>query len=367
MASTPKLRDVAALAGVHPGTASRALNPATRLMVNADTARRVLEAARELGYQPSPVTKGLKSTRTLSVGMIIPDLTNPIYPPIVRGVEDVLRDAGYTALLANTDNDPEQAAAQFAALRSRQVDGFLIATAHRDDQLIAEAARAGISLVLIHRRLDTSLGHNGDLPPVPSVVGDERSGIEEAVRHLVDLGHTRIAHLAGPGNTSTGYTRLRAFQDSLATHRLPADDDLVVECGGYTEAAGEEALRTLLDRGKPVTAVVCGNDMIAVGCYNVLEERGVSCPDQLSLVGFNDMPLVDKLRPPLTTVQVPDGKVGQEAARLLLERIADPSLPARTVQLPLRFIRRGSTAPPPAPYLARGARYAGMHWRSARK
>ena len=141
--SSPTLRDVAQLAGVHPATASRALNPPTRPLVNADTARKVLRAAESIGYQPNPIARSLKTARTSTVGLVIPDLTNPLFPPIVRGIEDVLSPAGYSAWIVNTDNDPTREETQVESLRSRQVEGLIVATARRDHPLLVRLHRPG--------------------------------------------------------------------------------------------------------------------------------------------------------------------------------------------------------------------------------
>ena len=138
---TPTLRDVAEVAGVHATTASRALNPKTRRLVNADTARRVLRAAKSLGYRPNPIARGLKTAKSSTIGLVIPDLTNPLFPPIVRGIEDVLAPAGYNAWIVNTDNDPERESAQIASLRSRQVEGLIVATARLEHPLLEKLQR----------------------------------------------------------------------------------------------------------------------------------------------------------------------------------------------------------------------------------
>ncbi|HEY1347557.1 MAG TPA: LacI family DNA-binding transcriptional regulator, partial [Streptosporangiaceae bacterium] len=148
---TVTLRDVAARAGVHPATASRALNPETRLLVREDTARRVLEAAESLGYHPNPVARSLRTRRSNTVGVLIPDLTNPLFPPIVRALEDRLAAAGYVALIGNTDGDGERERLVFRQMRARHVDGMVLATAHLSDPLLTEAARAGLPVVLMNR------------------------------------------------------------------------------------------------------------------------------------------------------------------------------------------------------------------------
>ncbi len=187
---TPTLRDVADAAGVHPATASRALNPATRGLVNADTARRVIKVAEGLGYRPNPIARGLKTAKSGTVGLVIPDLTNPLFPPIVRGIEDILEPAGYSGLIVNTDNDPQRERAQIELLRSRQVEGLIVATALIEHPLMEQLKREGVPMVMVNRRPDGV--------DIPSITPDDASGIELAVAHLAGLGHHRIGHLAGP-------------------------------------------------------------------------------------------------------------------------------------------------------------------------
>jgi LacI family transcriptional regulator len=337
---TPTLRDVAQLAGVHAATASRALNPKTRPLVNADTARKVLKAAETLGYLPNPIARSLKTSKSSTVGLVIPDLTNPLFPPIVRGIEDVLGPAGYNAWIVNTDNDPEREKGQIESLRSRQVEGLIVATARLDHPLLKRLHEQGMKMVLVNRRVDGV--------EIPSITADDAAGIALAVQHLVELGHRRIAHLAGPQTTSTGVVRARAFRYSVRDHDLADDPGLIAYCDFWTETEGARALRSLLDSGQSFTAVVAGNDLIALGCYDVFAERGIECPEQISVVGFNEMPFLDKMRPPLTTVSLPHYEIGAEAARMLLDVIDDPDRHARSVLLPTSLVVRQSTAPPAA-------------------
>ena len=336
--AAPTLRDVAQLAGVHPATASRALNPQTRPLVNADTARKVLRAAESIGYQPNPIARSLKTARTSTVGLVIPDLTNPLFPPIVRGIEDVLTPAGYSAWIVNTDNDLAREETQVESLRSRQVEGLIIATARREHPLLERLHRQGVRMVLVNRRVD-----NLDLP---SVTSDDDAGIGMAVAHLAELGHRRIAHLAGPQTTSTGVARARAFRYAMRDHGLDDNPGLIVECAYWSEAEGAAALRALLDSRADFTAVVAGNDLIALGCYDVFAERGMSCPGDISVVGFNEMPFLDKMNPPLTTVSIPQYEIGSEAARLLLDTIEEPERHPRAIHLAPSLVVRASTAAP---------------------
>jgi LacI family transcriptional regulator len=331
------LRDVAVRAGVHPATASRALNPETRILVSEDTARRVLDAAAALGYRPNPVARSLRTRRSHTVGVLIPDLNNPLFPPIVRGLEDRLATAGYVALIGNTDSDDERERMVFEQMRARHVDGLVVATARLRHPLLAEAARAEMPVVLINRLAqDYSF---------PSVSVDNERGVRMAVAHLSVLGHRRIAHIAGPQEMSTGLSRYRGYVTAMESGGMRVDSDLVVFAKAFTVEEGLRCSRLLLERDTGCTAIAAGNDMLAVGCYAALDDAGLSCPDDISVVGFNDMPFIDRLRPPLTTIRFPHYQVGTEAAQLLLERIAEHAGPVKILYLAPELVIRGSTAP----------------------
>lgn len=330
------LREVADAAGVHPATASRALNVETRGLVNSVTARRITRVADALGYRPNPVARTLKTAKSGMIGVVLPDLTNPMFPPIVRGIDEALEPARFSTMIVNTDNDEVRERSLIESLRGRQVEGFIIATALLDHALLRQLADDGVLMVLVNRQ---STGVD-----TPSILPDDARGIALAVRHLAELGHRDIVHLAGPQNTSTGVVRARAFRAEVEELGLNDDPAMITGCERWSEEAGAEALRRLLDQGVAPTAVVAGNDLIALGCYDVFAERGIVCPEEISVVGFNDMPFLDKMRPPLTTVAVPNRLIGVEAGRMLLEAIAAPGRPARSVLLPLSLVERGSTA-----------------------
>src|SRR3954464_14743058 len=201
------LRDVARAANVHPGTVSRALNAQTRRLVNEETAERVMRAAAELGYRPNPIARGLKTKRSFTVGVLLPALTNPLFPPIVRGIEDRLGAAGYTSLIANTDNDPDRERQDFDAMRARQVDGFITATPRLDRDFQSETEGVEQPIVLVNRRLEDE--------SLPAVTADDYEGARLAVEHVAALGHRRIAHLGGPQAVSTGRQRRRGFVEAM--------------------------------------------------------------------------------------------------------------------------------------------------------
>jgi LacI family transcriptional regulator len=327
------------VAKVHPGTVSRALNAETRGLVNQETAERVMRAAQELGYRPNPIARGLKTNRSYTIGVLIPDITNPLFPPILRGIEDRLDDAGYTSLIVNTDNDAKRERSYLEALRARQVDGFISATARLDQAFLADLAAGGVPLVLVNRSLEDR--------SVPAVTVDDRQGIRLAVEHVAELGHSRIGHVAGPQNISTGRRRYLGFLEAMRAAGLEALGEQVRFSTSFTEAEGARVSSELLGVADDITAIVAANDRLAIGCYDTLEARGLRCPDDLSIVGFNDMPFVDRLRPPLTSVRVPQREIGTEAANLLLQRLSNGSQTPREILLEPTLVVRGSTASPP--------------------
>lgn len=329
--------DVARHLGINASTVSRALNPKTRSMVKTETIERVEAAARELNYWPNRLASALKKKQSHSIGILIPDLMNPVFPPIIRGIEEALEEAGYRPIIANTDNEDRRKRDAVNSMRAQFVDGLIIAAASLVDPVVEECIRQAVPLVTINRTVG---GHR-----VSAVITDERFGIRAAVDHLVSLGHQKIAHVAGPMSLSTGETRCSAYKEALQDHGIEIDIDLIGATEAFTEEEGQRAFGELLDRGG-FTAVIAGNDLIALGCLDALQVRGLSCPKDMSVIGYNNMPLTDRISPPLTTVGVPHFEMGRMAARTILEQIDDPDLPVKTIQLKPEFLIRASTAPP---------------------
>ena len=331
--------DVARLAEVHKATVSRALNARTRDQVNAETLKRVKKAARQLGYVPNAMARGLRTSRSMTIGVIIPDLMNPIFPPIIRGIEHVLQPRGYTVLVANTDSHDDVEVSAFESLLQRRVDGFILATGRLDDQVVAEeASAADVPVVLVNR--DSGVGD------FPLVSGDNTSGIDLAVDHLVQLGHRYLGHVAGPSNFSTTLRRAEAFES--VTTRLGVRH-ATVHAEALSIEAGVKATDALL-RGQDErpTALVAGNDLVALGAIRRLRAAGLRCPEDVSVVGFNDMPFAEDFWPPLTTIHMPLREIGAEAARLLLRGIEEGEQEAATLTLPVSLVVRGSTGPVPS-------------------
>lgn len=339
------LREVADAAGVHAGTASRALNEATRSLVRPETVERVVAAAEALGYTPNLLARSFKTRRTHSVGVVIPDINNPLFPPMVRGVEDTLFRRGYVALLANTENDPVRQERIFSGMVDRRVDGLVLATAARHDAALEELEEQGIPIVLINRVVDD--------PRFSSVAVDDAAGVAMVVEHLRGLGHERIAHVAGPQSMSTGFARHRGFLASMAATGAPVEPGAVEIAASFSIEEGERCATALLARDVQPTAIVAGNDMLALGCYAALGAAGLRCPEDVSVVGFNDMPFVDRVNPPLTTVRIPHFEIGSRAADLMVERIEVPDTAVQVVTLTPVLVVRGSTTEPVGAAMAR--------------
>jgi len=342
----PTVSDVAELAGVHRSTAARALSPSASGMLKPETVARVAKAAGQLGYSTNTLARGLRTSRSQTIGVLLPDLNNPLFPPIVRGIEDALLPCGYTALIANTDNDTDRERLYFHALLSRQVDGFIIATARDSDAVLDEARRRGIAVVLVNRT-DTSR-------TFPLITGDDREGVRAAVEHLAGLGHRRIAHLAGPYGVSAATIRRSAFREETARLGLLASDTPVISCSAFTELGGAEGAEQLLTEHPQTTAVLAGNDLMALGVFGAIRAHGLRCPQDISVVGFNDMRFADAFSPPLTTVHVPHQLIGAEAGRMLLKQLDLPQPLSTAVLLPVTLTVRASTAAPPGAASPRG-------------
>jgi len=314
---------------------SRALHRAD-LPLSPETRRRVLAAVERLEYRPSAIARGLRLRRTRTLGMLVPDITNPFFPPIIRGAEEAARERGYELVLCNTDDEAEREKASLRVLRERQADGLLIATSRMADATLASVRRERFPFVLVNR--------GSRVAADPAVEVNNSRAAFEIVAHLVGLGHTRIAHIAGPLSTTTGAERAAGYRDALRAHGLSVDATLMAEAAAYSEDAGCAAAKRLLDAAP--TAIFAANDLLALGALRAAREIGVRVPADLSLVGINDIPMVNLLDPPLTTARVPQREMGAIAARMLIGLLEREPVVDRHVLLDTELIVRGSTAAP---------------------
>lgn len=330
------LKDVAAQAQVHPGTASRALDPATRYLVRDGTVHRVLQAAQALGYLPNHAAASLRTRCTRTIGVLLPDLADPLLAPVARGLEDRLATAGYVALTGSTDGDTTRERAILTQMRARHVDGLILAGCAASAPLVTAAGRTGLPVIVA--------GSEPEGGTLPAVSADLARGMRMVVAHLAALGHRAIGCLTGPGERASH----QHFLAAMAASGLPLPPRPALASQRLTAAEGMRCCRQLMADRWPCTAIVTTSDLLAAGCCQALAADGRSCPEDISVVGLGDLPLAGSLSPPLTTIRLPQYHMGIQAARLLLERITDPGLPAVALRLLPELLVRGSTAAGPA-------------------
>ncbi|QOZ30807.1 LacI family DNA-binding transcriptional regulator [Bradyrhizobium sp. CCBAU 53421] len=326
------IKQIADATGVHPSTVSRALDPKKRHLVADDVAKRIVAQAEALGYQPNRLAANLRLGRSDLIGVLLPDIANPVFAPILGGITEVLSTQGYAPIVADAGNAPSQQISFVERLLSQRVDGLILATVSQDDELVGFCIQRGLPVILVNR--------SEARDRVSSVVSDDDMGMRLAVDHLVGLGHRHIAHVAGPMSTSTGALRRDGFEHAMSHHGLRG---LVREAAAYTREAGAQAAEDLLAATGDVTAIVAANDLLALGVLDVFKQRGLRCPEDISLVGHNDMPLMDVVSPPLTTVRIEHREMGRIAARMLAESIKSGSSEIRHVILRPELVVRGST------------------------
>lgn len=329
------LREVAQAAGVHVSTVSRALDPVRRHLVSADVLQKVEATARRLGYRPNRAASSLRTGRSHTIGVMLPDIANAVFAPILEGIEASATANGYFVLVANVGGS-QQAQHVAERLLSQRVDGLLIASSTREDPLVEFLLSHSVKTVLVNRADESGR--------LPAVVSDDRLAMKLAVDHLVAMGHRRIAHLAGPQDLPTGVGRRIGFEQALRDHGL--EPWAVQACTGYNREAGHAAMQALLRKRARPQAVVCSNDLVALGAYDALRAAGLSIPQDISVTGHNDMPLVDMVEPPLTTIRLPHRELGWRAAQMLFEELSDHALSASTVVLRPTLVVRASTAAP---------------------
>ncbi len=332
------IRDVAQDLGLALSTVSNAL--AGKAYVREDTRKMVLEAARRLGYRASAVAQAMRTRRTNTIGVLMADVANPSSPDFLRGIEDVAVREKFALFLCNTDESKTRQLMLMRSLLDRQVDGLVLISQYCGDAEVRELLSQGPPFILMQRR-SRKFADN-------FVGADNRVCIAEAVRYLSGLGHRRIGYVIGPAYSSAVAERLASFRRTVAELKLDADPELIVNADYGTEA-GHRAAKQLLDLKRRPTAVMASNDMNALGVLDVASERGIAVPDQLSVVGLDDIALASLARINLTTIALPKREMGAAAATLLIERINStaPESARQTVMFPAQLVIRGSTGPAP--------------------
>jgi LacI family transcriptional regulator len=326
------IRDVARAAGVSVTAAHRALNEKAEL--SPDKRARVLAAARQLNYVPSAAARALVSGKTGTIGMVVTDNASPVYAGIVRGVEEAANAAGFGLLLCNSGDSQERAIACLDLLRAKQVDGILLTPVQTDRRDIERLSESGVPFVLLLR-------HFADID-ADFVITDNAAGGYAVTAHLLGLGHRRIGHLAGPPFVSSAQGRAAGYRQALAEWGVPFRDDLLVHAP-FTVGDAYDAAFALLDRPDRPTAVFAANDVQAVGVMKAARALGLKIPDELALVGGDDIELAEFLEVPLTTFHQPAREIGSLGAQILLDRLrGEQAEPRRIVLTPRLIVRRSS-------------------------
>ena len=327
------MREVAEHAGVSVTTVSHVVNN-TRA-VNPDTRKRVEEAMRILGYQPNVVARSLRRGKTHTIGIILPDSANTYFAEVVRGVEDTSFSHGYSVILCNSDNDLDKERLYTNVLLEKQVDGSIIVAAGLSSENIRNLLAREIPLVLVDRRV----------PEVDAdyVLTDNQGGGRLATSHLIDRGHRAIACIAGPEGVKLSSDRIAGYQQALEQAGIAIQPQLILR-GDFQYQSGYHAAQRLFGNRSMPTAIFACNDLMAIGAYRFAHEKGLRIPDQLSIVGFDDIRLAAYAYPPLTTIRQSKHTMGASAAKLLLERMTNRELAPRLEILETQLVIRQSTA-----------------------
>ena len=331
------IKDVALHAQVSVATVSHVVND-TRFVSEA-TRLRVQQAIQELRYVPSALARSLKSNRTHTVGMMIPNNSNPYFAEIIRGIEDTFYGAGFNVILCNSDDDPLKQSTYVRLLSEKQVDGLIVLSSGSDVELLDTLRAATMPQVVVDREVE-------DLAADLVEVNHEAGGFL-ATQHLLELGHRRIACIAGPQTLSAARQRVQGYQRALREAGVALDDTLF-ECADFTSAGGHAAMSALLaanPSGRRPSAVFASNDLMAIGAICAAAAQGLHIPEDLSVIGFDDIALAAYSNPPLSSIAQPKHQMGEVAARLLLQRIAQPDRELQREILQPALQIRQSTGP----------------------
>ncbi|MFJ9451360.1 LacI family DNA-binding transcriptional regulator [Herbaspirillum sp. NPDC101397] len=328
------IKDVARHAGVSYTTVSHVLNK-TR-PVSSEARDRVLVAVEALAYVPSALARSLRSNATGSIGLIIPNNTNPYFSEVARGIEDSCYEAGYSVILCNSDDDPAKQRDYLNVLLTKRCDGLIVATlAQTDGELLRKMK---VPTVLLDRAPKDMA--------IDLVAVDNAAGGALAAEHLLTLGRRRIACIGGPESLDISAERIAGLRRKLQAAGVVIAPDLLAYAD-FTSAGGYAAARALLSTSQPPDAIFCCNDLMAIGALRAAAERGIDVPDQLSVIGFDDIDLAQFVHPPLTSVSQNTRTLGQLTAQCLLERIADPTRPVQRKTITPQLHVRGSTVRSP--------------------
>ncbi|MCB9421697.1 MAG: LacI family DNA-binding transcriptional regulator [Ardenticatenaceae bacterium] len=331
--------DIAEKAGVSPSTVSRALQDHPRIGEN--TKGRIQALAKEMGYVPSAVARGLKTKRSRVLGVIVHRIEDPYLTEVLKGIEDTLHSYGYSLFLAATQRIPEREQEVIRAMNERRVDGIIISSSHINMKRLRQLDHYGIPSVLINNQETLE-------PDTCSVYNDEIYSMNQILQHVIGLGHKRIAYLGSPRAGRTNKKRQQGYEEALREAGVEVCADYISNGVNARPQGGAQAMRELLALEKLPTAVVCYNDMMAIGAIQAINQANLCVPDDVSVTGFDNIDLAAYVTPPLTTFHQPRYKLGQQAAEMMLQALNGEPIPAQTQVSILRgeLVIRQSTASP---------------------
>jgi LacI family transcriptional regulator len=325
------IADVAREAGVSAQTVSRALN--NKGEISAETRERVLATVERLGYRPNTLARGLVTQKTSTLGLVVPDIANPFFSEVTRGAEDAAHQAGYSLFLCNAMEDPAREVEALRTLEAQRVDGIILCSSRLSEQEFGAMMARLPAVVLVNRAAS-----GNDLR---SVCIDDEAGARCATQHLLHTEHRSIAFLAGPQASYSGLRRARGYQDALSEAGVPIDPELSVTCTPHLEG-GYNAARQLLSRRPGTDAILCYNDLVAVGALQACAAMGRRVPEDVAVVGCDDILLAGLVTPPLTTLRSDKRALGAEAVRLLLRKMAGCADGCENVMLQPELVVRAS-------------------------
>jgi len=329
----PTIKDIARLANVSTTTVSHVLNNTRR--VSDKLSDRVQTVIREIDYKPNAMARALRVHSSKTLGLIIPDNSNPFFSEIALGAEDCAFRHGYSLFLCNSRHDSARESTYMTTLSTYAVDGLILSAVSDDLNQLSEFVKSGIPLVVVDRKLP--------VPDVEFIYSDHIEGAREATQHLVELGHRRIGIITGPTDVRPALDRIQGFEEVLNEHGIPIDPDLCI-LGDFQVESGRRAARKMMELSDPPTAVFACNDMMAIGALQTLRTLGFKVPEDVSLVGFDDIFLASLLDPPLTTVAQSAYAIGEMAVASLIKRIdGSNKLVPQDQSLPTDLIIRKST------------------------
>lgn len=334
------IKDVAKQAGVSHSTVSRALHGSH--LISDETVERVRQIATEMGYSPSAAARSLKTNRSHALGVIVSTIDDPFFSEILQGIEEIAQEYGYSMLMAASQRDPKREQAIVQDMRERHVDGLIICSASFSAEQRRKLLEYGIPIVMVNNQAAEEYRY--------SIYHDDADGSRQATRHLIELGHRRIAYLGNSLSGRTTLDRLTGFRQEMDSAKLAIPVEYIHEVPGGRPEDGLAALNHFLNLPQRPTAIFCFNDMLAIGVLDGLRTAGLHIPEDISVVGFDNIIFSAYTNPPLTTLDQPKHYIGAEAARLilgLLDPLTGEEVPEQEIQkLKGRLLVRQSTAPP---------------------